>query len=1471
MKYLKRAGLILLIIIGVFYILPVVLLQIPAVQRFTSRQIAGWLENKINTKVEIGQISPGLFNELIIKDIYLEDQSGDTLLNARRISAGFDILPLIKKKLRFHSCRIISFDLNLTREKADAPLNIQYIIDAFAKKDSTETEPIDIHIKKIILNRGNFSYKEKNTPAILDTKFNPKSFIINDISSTIAFRNNKNSGISLVVEKLGFTSPSGLKLNNLSFDLSANKEKAEIGKLNLNLDKTQVLLSDMSIIYSDSNNTRKPIGDIDFQLKINEAAIYPNELSPFFPILNHLDEKINISGNLTGVLDNVAVSDFSVKMNNELLINSEAAFYGFFSNRDDAFVYISVTHSNILPESINRIINSLSNKPFDLPKPVKQMKNINFTGAMSVSKQSTVAAGKISTAAGNFSANVELGQEQSRFIRGIISSDSLNLATLLEDNRFGHTAFDLRIDATQQANSKFSGLVEGSVKHLFYKDYDYKNIMLNGQFSPDSYNGFLSLDSPEGKIDAKGLFVIRENDSEFNFSADIIDLHLNELNLTDKKIALSLGINADFTGNNADNAFGVISLKNLNLKTDKGVYLLDSLLIDSEQHSMEKTLTVKSRALRGELRGNYNFAALVSDLENSFATYLPALFKTEKRKNNSVDNTFSLNITVEDMKDLADALSLPFAVRAQTQIKGYFNSYYNRFNLDAKIPLFNAGGSTVENTVISFSNNEQHAVLGIEGTNLQKKNGRMPFAINFDAEENTVNTKFAWGTDTAKYHGKLDFNTLFSRQENNLDALIDIQQSGLVFNDSLWTLYPTDIKIDTAGIAINRLKAAHNGQFIKIDGAVSHNPEKELAVELNEVDLEYIFNSLNIPALEFGGIATGFVSVQDVHKTRKLSTHLDVKNFSFNQGVFGNLDLTGTWDDENQGVIMKGIVQKPDSKVNIDGIIYPVTETLSINFDADRADAYFLRKYLNNVAKNISGTFSGNLRLFGDLNNPTVEGKVLAHECRFGIDFLNTYYTFSDTVVCLPDAIIINNVKLHDEQGKTALANGYVHHNLFADFRFKADVNFENFMVYNAGRNQNPTFFGTAFGTGTARLEGTENLINIDVTLSNTANTKIALNFQEEPNIIDYDFIKFINPRQDSVQTQTVTAQFPSPTLPDEGQGTEIRLNLLLDVNQQAMTDMIMDPVSGDKISGYGRGNLQIQYGTKIPLRVLGTYSINRGKYNFSFQQALYRNFDIQEGSTVAFNGDPYLAGLNITANYTVQANLGDLDQQLIDQQQTAKGNIPVNCILKLDGTLEQPRIAFDIILPNSTDELNRQVKSYIRTPDMLNQQFLYLLVLSRFYTSPEYMRDEGKSSNNMSYLTSTLSAQLSNMLGSLNDNFQIGAKYHQSYEGNEQAGSEMEVLLSSQLLNDRLILNGNFGYIDRPYLYEENRSNIPLIGDFDLEYMLKKNGNIRLKFFNHYNYRYLSPHPEMTQGLGIVFRRDFNRLNEFFTKKNKK
>ena len=1466
MKILKRIVWWFFIFTGVFYVLPAGLLQIPALQKKISVPIAVALTGKFQSEVQIGQIKLGFPNKITLNDIYLEDRSKETLLQAKRLTADFDIFSLFQKKWRIHSVQLYAFRFNLSRETHDSPLNIQYILDILAAPDSTKNSSVDLQIKNIDLRGGSFSYREKDAPETFG-KFNLESFQLNDITSKIKVRGFTGDTLDIAVNKLSFKEKTGFTVKQMAFDLKAGKEKAAINRLSLKLKNTSLTVKDITADYSNR------FKNLTFRLTVDNSDIYLKDIASFVPLFSQFDDKINVNGHFSGTPDVLNVENFCCRYYNHLMIKTNAAIKKpFDSNPETLFIDAHIEDSFLSPIAVEKIVNNFSANPFELPAFIRQTKSMNFHGNISGSPDNLSANGTLDSETGTLAAHVAITRNATAF-KGQITSPKLNIVTLTGNRDFGETVFQIGFDVKQQANKKFAGSIDGNIEKFEYKGYTYSNFSFKGNFTPESFTGRLNLDSPEGKISANGLFLLKGADSEFEFTAKATGLQLDKLNIAPKykNASLSFEAGANLTGNSPDNLLGSIHLNSIYFKTDKGNYGLDRLTLTSVSSGNEKILSINSDVLHGEIRGIYSFGTFVPEIKKTLALYFPSLFEKNNRSFDAGENLFSFDLTVEDITDLSRVLELPFACRKQTRITGQYNSVYDKFNLDASIRHAKFGGSSLENLKIALNNSTGEALLNLSGIGRQKNGRPLRFAGRLNAGNDRVDASFNWGNASEKYRGDLNLNASFSKgKRKSLHTRIHINQSNLVFNDSIWTLYPTEIQADSSTVKINRLLAAHNDQFLRIAGAVSRNPEQQLRVELNKVNLDYIFQSLQIKALEFGGIASGFVHVQDVYKTRKLSTHLDVKDFAFNGATLGDLDLTGKWNDETQGVLLDGFVYNRDStRADINGVIYPGKELLSVDFDAKNLNAAFLRKYLNNIAQNLSGSLTGHLRLFGDLNEPTVEGSVYAGNCRFGVEFLNTSYTFSDTIRCYPDEIRIENVRLFDEHGQQALANGYVKHNLLADFKYSVNVSFNNFLIFNADKTNNPLFYGTAYGTGTVSLSGTEELVDIDVAMQNTENTKMTLNFTDEPDIIDYDFIRFVKPQKDPVPAKTASPSAPENNTFNPGSGTEIRLNFMLDANPQATIEMMMDPVSGDKISAYGTGNIQIRYGTKTPLKVLGTYTIEKGKYNFSFQQVIYRNFDIQEGSSVSFRGDPSTANLNVKANYRLTANLGDLDQQLVEDQQRV--NTTVNCILQLTGRMNHPTISFDLDLPNSTPELNRQVKSYIRTEDMMNRQIFYLLVLNSFYPSPEYSESTGNSAD-MSLLTSTLSTQFSNILDAFTDKIQlVGTKFYQSSEEGGNS-TEMEFLLSSQLLDNRLIINGNFGYRDNLYPNSDNQSNnIHWIGDFDLEYKLTKKGGFRLKFFNHYNYRnYYNLSPEMTQGLGILFRKDFNRFSDLLEKKSR-
>ena len=131
--------------------------------------------------------------------------------------------------------------------------------------------------------------------------------------------------------------------------------------------------------------------------------------------------------------------------------------------------------------------------------------------------------------------------------------------------------------------------------------------------------------------------------------------------------------------------------------------------------------------------------------------------------------------------------------------------------------------------------------------------------------------------------------------------------------------------------------------------------------------------------------------------------------------------------------------------------------------------------------------------------------------------------------------------------------------------------------------------------------------------------------------------------------------------------------------------------------------------------------------------------------------------------------------------------------------------------------------------------------------------------------LSGTISTQINNVLNSAinNNNWNFGANISTGDEGWHNA--EYEGLLSGRLLNNRLLINGQFGYRDNP-----RTASSSFIGDFDVRYLLIPNGNLALKVYNQTNDRYFTKSSLNTQGVGLIMKKDFINLKDLFKRKKK-
>ena len=138
-----------------------------------------------------------------------------------------------------------------------------------------------------------------------------------------------------------------------------------------------------------------------------------------------------------------------------------------------------------------------------------------------------------------------------------------------------------------------------------------------------------------------------------------------------------------------------------------------------------------------------------------------------------------------------------------------------------------------------------------------------------------------------------------------------------------------------------------------------------------------------------------------------------------------------------------------------------------------------------------------------------MEGDAFVQDGGLGIEYLNTYYTFSDSVHLRQDGIFGRNIRVHDKFGNSGRVNLTVNHQHFRDASFNVDVQTNNMLVFDATQRLNPLIFGTVFGTGTASIYGNGKVINFDINMRNDPKTSVTLDFMNNSTATDYNFISF--------------------------------------------------------------------------------------------------------------------------------------------------------------------------------------------------------------------------------------------------------------------------------------------------------------------------------------------------------------------------
>jgi len=1503
-KILRAVLVTLIALPSVFAIGFYILLSLPWAQNALRNTAERDLTALLGSDVHIENVSIFPFDEIKLSGISVNDDFGAEALNISSVTAGIDLYRLLSNhRIVIDYIAIKGMQANLSKASDDAPLNIAGIIDKLKPKDkNNQPKSFDLKVNTLVLDDITLTYSVLDAPSPLPDKFDPRHIIISDLNVSMNIPIISNNDIELLLYSLSFKERSGFEISNLKTSLKLTPDSIDISGLSLSMPNSMIEMGRIALPKSavaDTGNIRSLLSGHSIPVEIKDGSyITPADIQAIIPATSIACYPIFITLDAALRNDNVVINMRIYEPTNDLLVDLSGTA-GNILNTDSLnlsfpTIYLSSDVNKAAPY-ISDIPSLVSAMPY-----LRSLGSIEFNGSIDGNiAESAKFSGNLRTNAGNINLHAAFGKHgYGQKISADFSTAGFNLRNLLPKYKLGLFAGKGSADISL-LNKDIKGKAAFSINALEYNGYTYTGITSEISRTDDWIDADINIADPNINLNVNSRVNTDPDLTELNLSAMLNNFRPDILGLTNRfaGYALSARMKADFIGNSIESADGELSVLDINfIDGQHNRFNIDTLIIGATSSEIPNHIDIRSDILNGRIEGRYNFSALPSMTMAIMEKYLPSLIDpsyitdTDVTTGNDIVNDFEFELNISPCPELCNFFKLPVSIVSQTSIYGRFDDFTENVHLDIKTDFLQHGSKMMfyDSALAIEVDNNQAANL-YATTSFNTKKGPMTIVLDSQCLNDTLKTQIEWEIlRSVPIKGIIDFDTAFDRiphdvsditEQPSLSADIRFNPRHITFGETLWAIEPSDIRIMNNDITVNNFTLNAGNEKIHIDGRISDNPEDKLTVDLQNMELYEIFETLQINKALIGGKATGRVCGSSLLTKQPIiiSEKLKVDSISYNKCVLGDASIKADFDIDRKAFTVKAdISQYNGRKSAINGEIFAGKDSLNINFNINRTNVGFLKPFMSAFANSVEGKASGHARLFGTFKEINLEGDLLVDSLNLGIDITNTVYTvLNDSLHITPGKIQMDNITVYDPYGNTAMLNGYLAHDFFRKPNFEFNItDADRMLVYNTTSKNNPRWYGKLFANGSAAITGRPSEVNIDVHMSTSSDPRSKSTFTiallDMMDAGEYSFISFNDRTENQIDSLTyvdettfsINKSREKTNTNNTQTSSRYSLNFDIGVNDNTEITLVMDPAAGDKITAFGDGQLTLEYNSgNEELIVKGLYELDRGNYTYSLQDIIVQNFNIRNKSSISFSGSPYAPDLNIEAAYSLRANLADLDPSFLQDKDINRRDVQVDAIIKLNGKPNQPDIDYDFEFPDSPADVYRRVQAIIGTgPEMKSQQMMYLLAFKRFYT-PEYMSANRSNNELLSLAASTVSSQIGNMLGALSDNWTVAPTLRS--ERGDFSDVEVDVALTSRLLNNRLIFNGNFGYRD-PSM-NTNR----FVGDFDIEYLLNHRGTWRLKAYNRYNdQNYYLRSATTTQGIGIMYKRDFNNMFGFLRRK---
>lgn len=1324
-----------------------------------------------------------------------------------------------------------------------------------------------VNIKNIELNNASFTYEIETPRGRYTDHFDERHLAFTGITGKL--KNVKFINDTLTTDlKLTAKERSGLEVKNLEAKIKFTPDVMEFKNLLLETNKSRIG-NYYSMRYKNFNDDLNSfLHNVTLEGNFEKSYVHSDDIAFFAPKLKTWNRIFYLQGNVKGSVDNLTAKKMIVKSGNTI-IDGDITLKG-------------------LPDIYNTFIdfksNDLQTNYSDLVMLVPSLKNIrqpqfsqlgtvhfkgNFTGFI----KDFVAFGNINTNLGNLNAdiNLKLPDNKVPVYSGKISSGGFNLGRFFNNTQIGLVAFDGKVKGSGFNIKTLNADFDGKIHKLEYAGYPYQNITVNGTFVKSLFTGHLDIDDPNLVIkDLNGSISLLDDTTRFNFTADLQRANLQKLKLSAGDFSLSGLLRLNFAGNNIDDFLGTAKLYNATLRHDTARLSFDFLTLNSFIDSGKKTLTVQSNEIDGSLTGRYKILELPDAFKVFLNRYYPAYIA--KPAYQVSDQDFSFLIKTKQVDAYVKLFDKKLSGFDHSVFSGNLKLAKNDFNINANVPEFSYDGKTFQNIQLTGKGN-----LDSLNTDISVSDIALSDSLHFP------NTKLKLSSKNNISNIQLTTSASKTLSDAQLNARIQTYKDGVkvhffpssfILNEKKWNLANDgELTLRKSYIEATDVRFTQGDQEIVISTELDElTDHTNLVAKLKKVNI----NDFTQPFLKqprFEGVVTGAVKLKDPFGKQIIEYDIVADDFRLDNRVIGTVNAKGEVNTTSGVIKLKADADGELYKFNMDGFYnYKIDSTghqMDIAFGAERFDISILDNYLGSIFSNMQGNAQSYLRLKAIDGHKYITGGVTVTEGALKVKYTQVKYKFSnETIIFNPDEIDLGTLLLRDTLNNAGTASGKMQHHFFQDFGFD-NIRFttDKMLLLNTGKKDNSQFYGKVIGKALMTLDGPVTDMKMNITgepsAVDSSHIFIPTGNSQEIGKIDYiDFIEYGTKMEENLKGK---------------KETNFLVNMNLTANPACKIDVILDEVTGDIIKGRGNGLLNIRVGTKEPLTIRGRYAIKDGEYKFNFQTVLKKYFSINQGS-ITWNGDPYLAQINIDAEYLAKK----VDLSNLSSSTKQKENVTI--IAHLKGVLNKPVISFDFRFPASSPVSNdfvllNKLEAMKKDENEMNKQVASLLLFNTFI-STDQNQSSLTSGSTIGLATNTIGGMLSSWLttifnkelekatnGIVSTYFDINSNLDlQNKAALIQASLNAGVKL---VLTDRLVvlIGGNLDY-NNPYA-QLNKKGL-LTPDINIEWSLNKDGTLKVVGFNRTSVD-LTQGQRNKSGIKLSYRKDFDNLSELFAPNEEK